>query len=173
MRPEFYMLELGFAYVGQCQLTVWHRPLFDQVGRLKETIGITMIITIQSHEELPQEIERACKMNGLKYYHLPLGDATKKTLNDLEICKFIQDEVNKLYSIFHEKEEKVLIHCGAGIHRSGIVAYSLIRKTGLNSSDSMQVVRGIRRETAQGVGEWRIELVEKNIIENNLQKYIK
>ena len=55
-----------------------------------------------------------------------------------------------------ENKEKVLLHCAAGIHRTGICAYTLLRWSGLGSKDSFDVIRGMREDTANGVGEWRI-----------------
>ena len=61
-------------------------------------------------------------------------------------------------------EEKVLIHCAAGIHRTGISAYTLIRWSGLDPEQSMQTIFGIRPDTHKGVGDWRIELAEMFLV---------
>ena len=45
--------ELGFAYIGQSQLTLWHRPTHNQVKLLQELLGITMIVTVQRDAEQP------------------------------------------------------------------------------------------------------------------------
>ena len=58
----------------------------------------------------------------------------------------------------------MLLHCAAGVHRSGYMAYSLLRLTGLNAKESYDTLYGMRRKTAVGVGEWRIQLAEKYIV---------
>ena len=45
----------------------------------------------------------------------------------------------KLYDLFIHlliNDEKAIIHCAAGIHRTGTIAYSLLRLDGKNESDS-------------------------------------
>ena len=61
-------------------------------------------------------------------------------------------------------EEKVLLHCAAGIHRTGTTSYTLLRWTGLNPDEAMLTLKGIREDTWKGVGDWRIELAEKNLV---------
>ena len=49
---------LKYAYMGPVsQITCWHRPTLGQVKALKDVMGITMIVTIQKKEELPEDIE--------------------------------------------------------------------------------------------------------------------
>ena len=40
------MRKLGFAYIGRSMLTMWHRPSLQQIKKLKEVLGITMIVTV-------------------------------------------------------------------------------------------------------------------------------
>ena len=61
-------------------------------------------------------------------------------------------------------EERVLVHCAAGIHRTGTVTYSLLRLGGLSAEQAYAHIALIRKDTGKGVGDWRIELAEKNIV---------
>ncbi len=47
----------------------------------------------------------------------------------------------------------LLIHCSAGIHRTGMVAYGLLRWRGLDRVQAMKLIDSIRRETAEGMME--------------------
>ncbi len=51
------MLDLGFAYIGISELTVWHRPTLMQVKQLKEQLGITMLVTVQRDSEKPEDVK--------------------------------------------------------------------------------------------------------------------
>ncbi len=57
-----------------------------------------------------------------------------------------------------------MLHCAAGIHRTGIVTYTLLRMTGLSPKESFECIEGIREDTAKGVGEWRIKLAEDCLV---------
>jgi protein-tyrosine phosphatase len=38
--------------------------------------------------------------------------------------------------MINENEERVLIHCAAGIHRTGTITYTLLRMNGLSNIDA-------------------------------------
>ena len=77
-------------------------------------------------------------------------------LSDPETQKRLKKEVFDLFDYLVDNGERVLLHCAAGIHRSGIICYSLLRLTGLNAKESFDTLMGIRKETALGVSEWRV-----------------
>ena len=58
----------------------------------------------------------------------------------------------------------MLLHCAAGVHRTGTVTYSMLRMTGMTEKDAYACVASMRKETGTGVGDWRIELAEKHIV---------
>ena len=63
------------------------------------------------------------------------------------------------------EEEVVLIHCAAGIHRTGILAYTLLRLLGqLSQKEAYAALKDLRLETFKGVEIWRIELAEKELV---------
>ena len=73
--------------------------------------------------------------------------------------------MNSLFVHLRDNHEKVMIHCAAGIHRTGTVGYSLLRMSGLSPQEAYpDGIRYIREDTAKGVGDWRIELAEHNIV---------
>ena len=53
-----------------------------------------------------------------------------------------------------------MIHCAAGIHRTGTVAYTLLRLGGMSAKEAMDALKEMREETAKGVGKWRIDIAE-------------
>ena len=56
-----------------------------------------------------------------------------------------------------------MIHCAAGIHRTGTMSYTILRLTGYSADESMALLKTMREDTHKGVGDWRIELSEKEI----------
>jgi hypothetical protein len=57
-----------------------------------------------------------------------------------------------------------LLHCAAGIHRTGTLAYTLLRLSGLSENQSIEGLKTMREETWKGVGAWRIELAENLLV---------
>ena len=57
-----------------------------------------------------------------------------------------------------QNKERVLVHCAAGIHRTGVVAYSLLRARGFNNTEAMLKIKSIREATYNGVGKGRIRI---------------
>ena len=155
---------LGMAYLGNSEFTIWQRPSMLQINKFVEIHGITMIVTIQGEKEKPSDIIKECNRLKLKHYNITLTDVSEETLKNKEMCAGIKTHVDTLYSMLHSSHEKVLFHCGAGIHRSGVVVYSLLRKDKLSTKQAIDIIRDVRKETAIGVGEWRIKLTEKHIL---------
>lgn len=135
-----------------------------QIKKFVEIHGITMIVTIQGEKEKPGDIIKECNRLKLKHHNITLADVSEETLKNPEICASIKGHVDALYEVVSTESEKVLFHCGAGIHRSGVVVYSLLRKDNHSTKQAIDIIRDVRKETAIGVGEWRIKLAEKHIL---------
>ncbi len=50
----------------------------------------------------------------------------------------LKKKLSELYELMKSSEERVLVHCAAGIHRTGIVAYTLLRIDSQNHHNSDQ-----------------------------------
>ena len=85
-------------------------------------------------------------------------------LSDRKTIKNIVENLKKLHNILATKAHRVLIHCAAGIHRTGTLTYSLLRLDGLERQPAYEALKIMRKATYEGVGDWRIELAEKMII---------
>ena len=130
-------------------------------------LGITHIVTVQRESEKPEDVAKSCKKHGLTHRTIILEGANKPLLENKNTQKRIRVEVRKLFKHMVENKEKVLVHCAAGIHRTGTIGYSLIRLSGLSEKESVDALLHIRPDTHKGVGDWRIELAEKNIVNLN------
>jgi protein-tyrosine phosphatase len=56
------------------------------------------------------------------------------------------------------------LHCAAGVHRTGTIAYTLMRLSGHSDTESLLALKRMREETWKGVGAWRIELAENLLV---------
>ncbi len=69
-----------------------------------------------------------------------------------------------------DNEETVLIHCAAGIHRTGVFTYTLLRMDGKGQKEAYDSLKLAREDTHRGVGDWRIKLAEDYLV-SRLIKY--
>jgi protein-tyrosine phosphatase len=50
----------------------------------------------------------------------------------------------------------VYVHCSAGIHRTGMLTYGLLRSMGMSGAAALATLHALRPETGEGVGEVRL-----------------
>ena len=61
-------------------------------------------------------------------------------------------------------KERVVIHCAAGVHRTGVFAYSILRGLGYSAINAMSKILDLRKATHRGVGADRIKAAEELIV---------
>ena len=54
-----------------------------------------------------------------------------------------------------ENQASIYIHCASGIHRTGMIAYAILRHAGFSAENALSTLAELRNETAQGVGDDR------------------
>ena len=123
-----------------------------------------MIVTVQRVTENPREVAKYCRAHGIRHKHINLDGANRPLLENKVTQAYLKKEINALFKHMTQNKEVVLVHCAAGIHRTGTVGYSLLRLSGLQPAEAYEGLRHIRPDTHKGVGDWRIELAEKFIV---------
>jgi predicted protein tyrosine phosphatase len=150
-----------FVKVGRGRLALNHRPRRVDFSALRE-MGCTHIVTLLREDEGAQAIGSLAREAGLAWVWVPVpngkypvGEVHERLVNALPELSALLDQGNSL-----------MIHCSAGIHRTGTVAYGLLRWRGLNRKQALKVIRQIREDTAEGMGEkrmcWGDEFAGKN-----------
>ena len=75
--------------------------------------------------------------------------------------------MNKLSS----SEEVALLHCAAGLHRTGMTTYTILRVIGgLGADDAYKALRDMREATYEEVCDWRVDLAEQYLVPHFLGK---
>lgn len=109
--------------------------------------GVTAVVTLLRESE-PQfkQIERGCEHHGMVWVHAPLsgrGAAINPDLDDLKSWALLQETVPRLLSTGHH----VILHCAAGMHRTGTAAFRTLRGFGLSTEESLLTVQALRPVT--------------------------
>lgn len=110
--------------------------------------GVTHLVTLLSAREGAAGIGEAVGAAGLGWLWLPLENADPPAeARDSEI-RAAFDQVRGLLG----SGARVLIHCSAGIHRTGLIGYALLRYLGQSADQARDTLRALRDVTAEGVG---------------------
>lgn len=119
--------------------------------------GATAIITLQRDSELSFssssnnekrcDIELACEELGLVWLHLPL--AGKQSVLDPDEAD--DESLSRLSTVADmlRRGECVVVHCAAGLHRTGAVCYIVLRFCGFDPEAAMSTLHQMRGITHQ------------------------
>ena len=145
------MREPKLVRVGTGALALSHRPRRKDVARLLER-GVTHIVTLLAEREGAKEIGEAARDAGLTWIWCPLANGQPP---DAEVTARIQPLLAELAELV-EGGAAILVHCSAGIHRTGMFGYALLRQLGLDRSTARSKLMELREVTGEGVGEDRL-----------------
>jgi protein tyrosine phosphatase (PTP) superfamily phosphohydrolase (DUF442 family) len=142
------MTEVRWVTVGAGRLALSHRPKLKDIPKLAEQ-GCQRIVTSLGRNEIPGQIERAARAAGLAWTWVPVGHG-----------KFPVDEADRLMRRglpelvrAVEAGESVLVHCSAGIHRTGMLVFALLRWLGEPEARALELIATMRPETREGIRE--------------------
>ena len=110
-------------------------------------MGCNRVVTLLSAREGGDAIGPAVRQQGIAWTWLPLANASTPT-GEAEAALIAALPV---LSAALDRGEAILIHCSAGIHRTGMVAYALLRWRGLDDAAAHATLARLRPETSQGM----------------------
>ena len=99
---------------------------------------------------------------------IELAGANSETLKSA--AGILPKKLRECFKVLSEETHTAVIHCAAGIHRTGTIAYTLLRLGGMSAKEAMSALSEMRQETAKGVGKWRIEVGEALVARSRLPK---
>lgn len=116
--------------------------------------GVTAVVNLQHDEERI----RSWEGTGVDVLRAPLLGKTsvfQPSEDDLRSLRLLAARVPELLDGGHA----VVIHCAAGMHRTGAVAYWTLRQSGFNAEDALNLIAELRPHTHRGLTErskkWR------------------
>ena len=63
----------------------------------------------------------------MKHFWIDLGGANQRALSDAATLERLRVKLIELLEVLRNNSEVVVLHCAAGLHRTGCLGYSLIR----------------------------------------------
>jgi protein-tyrosine phosphatase len=106
-------------------------------------LGCQRVVTIQAGNEGALQIGRVVQQSGMAWTWIPVGHG-----------KFPEGEADRLIRGARlEAGEVILVHCSAGIHRTGMLAFALLRWCGADEAEAIEAIGAMRPETLTGMRE--------------------
>lgn len=147
---------LDFVTVGGGTLALIHRPRLRSLPAIKAA-GATHLVTLLSRREGAGTVGSAARAVGLTWVWLAWDHGgPPRPAQAGEFAAALTHTARLL-----DDGAAIVIHCSAGVHRTGMFAYGLLRRTGLATEPAMSVLRLLRPATADGVGQERMDWVER------------
>jgi len=144
---------LPFYKIFNGNIVIGHRPGGKKLpfSKLKYE-KITIILTLQCENEDTEFIRKNINLLNIEWIWFPckVNELLSNKLNDKII------ELYKTIELHLKKEEKIYIHCSAGIHRTGMITYGLLRYFLFNPIQTRQILKDLRTITFDNIGEERL-----------------
>jgi protein-tyrosine phosphatase len=152
-------LSLTFFDVGGGQLAVTHRPKLKLLPAMREA-GVTHLVTLLSEREGARTVGTAARATGLTWVWVALENGSQPPA---EQETRIRSSLTDLVAVLHDGG-RIVVHCSAGIHRTGMFSYALLRAAGLTEQEARSGLGHMRSVTAEGVGEQRLGWADQGLV---------
>lgn len=143
---------LDWVPVLEGHMALGHRPRNKGLAVMRYE-GTTHLVTLLSATEGAEDIGRRAKQAGLTWIWLPMSSAEPPDEDQLPAMRAAFDEMQSVLV----SGGRIYLHCSAGIHRTGMMGYALLRHVGLTPDEAMNRLRALRVVTAEGVGQERLD----------------
>jgi protein-tyrosine phosphatase len=137
---------LTFVTIGQGKIALRGKPgrkFYEALPYL----DCSRVVTLLSEHEGGLEVGEQVKERGVQWTWIPLEDG-KYPLR--EAYARLRDGMIGLSDNL-DKGESLMIHCAAGIHRTGMLTYGLLRYRGYSTDDAMRMIAQMRQHTHDGL----------------------
>lgn len=147
---------------AQGRICLWHFPSQKQLQDVAKQ-GCKCVVTLQSLNEDPHMklIPQICQIEGMQWIQVsfwPNFYSHAGAEGHGALIKLIDEIATKV-----KNGEYVMLHCAAGIHRTGMCVYGVLRKLGLSQQQTLNCIRDLRRATFDHCGMDRFTEMESKI----------
>jgi len=101
--------------------------------------GATDVVTLLRKDEMKPFLPTKCEELGLDWHHFPLSGRKMEASADRISLSSIPSIVE-----FLKNGKHVVVHCAAGMHRTGVCLYLILRWMGNSQNESLEKIQHIR-----------------------------
>lgn len=142
--------------LGAGAVALTHRPKVKLLPALVSA-GATHLVTLLSKREGALAVGSAAEAAGLHWIWVDLPNGQEPSPASRTGVVTALTTLAPLVT----GGATAVIHCSAGIHRTGMFAYALLRTAGLDPDEATITLRRLRTITADGVGDHRLAWAEE------------
>ncbi len=132
--------------VGKGRMALWHRPKLNSIFAMKES-GCQHIVTLMSEKEGARAIGEAVEASGMEWTWLPLESSRppegRRSIALINALVLLSEQL--------DAERSILLHCSAGMHRTGMIAFALLRLRGATEYAALDMIHRMRSHTRQAL----------------------
>jgi protein-tyrosine phosphatase len=156
-----YFTAKGMApvrFLDRHMLSVGPRPSKRLLADMR-VLGITDLLTLLSEAEGGRQIGERAIAHQVNWHWLPLHGADPAQLD----ADAFRSKLIAVIEAFRASENprRLHVHCSAGIHRTGMAAYGLLRLSGLEADQALAALVQTRSLTGEGMTDIRRQFVEQ------------
>lgn len=151
-KPQPAAVAINWVPVSGGFLAIGHKPGRKLPFREMELQGTTAVLTLLHGDEGAASIGQQLSHHGIEWLWFPFSASRPHQGEALEEVRALFRNLQGLLSA----GGRIYIHCSAGIHRTGMIAYGLLRFLGKDRSEAGKLLRSLRKVTAEQVGEERL-----------------
>jgi len=137
---------LNWVAVGKGRLAVYHRPGRRAVSQLKSA-GCDLVVTLLKESEGCLRIGHWVENSSMAWLWLPIRDGNPPVDDQHQAVATAIPQLSERL----DQGQSILIHCAAGIHRTGMLALALLRFRGFSEDEGMELIRQSRGFTYDGL----------------------
>ncbi|OMJ88459.1 hypothetical protein SteCoe_9587 [Stentor coeruleus] len=150
MKPQYKPHPLLNGSIIACERP--SKPLLKILSRVCD-----LVITLQWETEIPEYIHDYCTEFNLEWLWVPIKAANYQLVSNDELFSRILNSLQQVKTQL-DKGKRILVHCAAGVHRTGFFVYTLLRISGFFHQASLDFIRKIRPLILIKIGQHRIEI---------------
>ena len=143
MTSEPFEPDSRWVPLGAGWITAAGGPSRQRLGTWHDR-GATHVLTLQRADEMQPWIPALCETHHLEWVHLPLSGRRMDSADDRQSLARLP-ALLALWTAPH----RVVVHCSAGLHRTGAICYLLLRLSGLPREHAIARIRLARALTAE------------------------
>ena len=149
-------------------ITCYNNPSLETLPLLNEVYGINMLITSIKHNYQVYLANLKCKESNIKYSNF-LINTTNKVLDKSVDINLVIKQIREYFNILKNEKISLLINSGSGVFSGTILAYCLLRMSGENRVDALNILTNLRLENNCRLGEYRYEFAEKKLVKKLIE----
>ena len=111
--------------------------------------GVTDVVTLQRDHEMAVWIPETCEETGLRWHHLPLSGKRLAEPDDRRSLARLPQLLELLRTPAPVSPRRLVLHCSAGLHRTGVCLYLLLRLSGMSPEAALEQLALARPLTAR------------------------